>query len=40
MSKTTMKRREALNKYIGKKWEVHYWNFLMKQEDKLDWYCL
>ena len=37
MSKTTKKRRDALNKYIGKKWEEHYWNFLMKHEDKLIW---
>ena len=38
MSKTTKKRRDALNKYIGKKWEVHYLNFLMKHEDK-PWNC-
>ena len=37
MSKTTKKRRDALNKYIEKKWEEHYWNFLMKYEDKLNW---
>ena len=35
-----MKRRDALNKYIEKKWKEHYWNFLMKYEDNLDWYCL
>ena len=37
MSKTTKKRREELNKYIEKKWEEYYWNFLMKYEDKLNW---
>ena len=37
MSKTTKKRRDALNKYIEKKWGEHYWNFLMKYEDKLNW---
>ena len=37
MSKTTKKRREALNKYIEKKWEEYYLNFLMKYEDKLNW---
>ena len=40
MSKTTKKRRDALNKYIGKKWNEYYWNFLMKHEDKLNWNCL
>ena len=38
MSKTTKGRLNNLDKYIQSKWEEHYWNFLMKYEDKLNWY--
>ena len=37
MSKTINRRLKNLDKYIQAKWEEHYWNFLMKYEDKLDW---
>ena len=37
MSKTTKKRLINLEKYIQKKWDEYFWNFLMKYEDKLDW---
>ena len=37
MSKTTKKRLYHLEKYIQNKWDIHYWNFLMKHEDKLNW---
>ena len=40
MSKTTKKRLQNLEKYIQNKWDVHYWNFLMKYEDKLNWSCI
>lgn len=35
MSKTTGGRRDVLNKYIAKKWEVHYSNFIMKYNDNI-----
>jgi hypothetical protein len=38
MSKTIKGRLKNLDKYIQSKWEEHYWNFLMKYEDKLNWY--
>ena len=37
MSKTIKGRLKNLDKYIQSKWEEHYWNFLMKYEDKLSW---
>ena len=37
MSKTINGRLKNLDKYIQKKWDKHYWNFLMKYEDKIDW---
>ena len=37
MSKTTSKRLYYLEKYIQNKWDIHYWNFLMKVENKIDW---
>ena len=37
MSKTIKGRLKNLDKYIQSKWEEHYWNFLMKYEDRLDW---
>ena len=40
MSKTIKARLKNLDKYIQSKWQDHYWNFLMKYEDKLNWYCL
>ena len=40
MSKTTGGRRDVLNKYIAKKWEVHYSNFIMKYSDNIQWLSL
>ena len=40
MSKTTGGRRVVLNKYIAKKWEVHYSNFIMKYSDNIQWLSL
>ena len=37
MSKTINGRLKNLDKYIQSKWGEHYWNFLMKYEDKLSW---
>ena len=37
MSKTTKKRLYHLEKYIQNKWGEHYWNFIMKFENILDW---
>ena len=37
MSKTIKGRLKNLDKYIQSKWEEHYWNFLMKYENKLSW---
>ena len=37
MSKTIKGRLKNLDKYIVKKWEEYYLNFLMKYEDKLNW---
>ena len=37
MSKTINGRLKNLDKYIQSKWEEHYWNFLMKFEDKLSY---
>ena len=37
MSKTINGRLKNLDKYIQSKWEVHYWNFLMKYENKINW---
>ena len=39
MSKTTKKRLINLEKYIQNKWDIHYWNFLMKHQDKLNFQC-
>ena len=38
MSKTIKGRLKNLDKYIQSKWGEYYWNFLMKYEDKLNWY--
>ena len=40
MSKTIKGRLKNLDKYIQSKWDKHYWNFVMKYEDKLDWHCI
>ena len=37
MSKTIKGRLSNLDKYIQSKWEEHYWYFLIKYEDMLDW---
>ena len=37
MSKTIKGRLNNFDKYIQSKWGEHYWNFLMKYEDKIDW---
>jgi hypothetical protein len=39
MSKTTKKRLINLEKYIQNKWDIHYWNLLMKHQDKLKFQC-
>ena len=40
MSKTIKGRLNNLDKYIKSKWEEHYWNFIMKHEDKLNLYYI
>jgi len=40
MSKTIKGRLSNLDKYIQSKWEEHYWYFLIKYEDMLDWFYI
>ena len=40
MSKTREGRKNVLYKYIEKKWEEYYWNFLMKYVDRLEWHWI
>ena len=40
MSKTTGGRRDVLNKYIAKKWDIYFMNFIMKYNDNIQWLSL
>ena len=37
MSKTIKCRLNNINKYIQRKWEEYYWNFICKYSHKVDW---
>ena len=37
MSKTIKGRLSHLDKYIQKKWDEHYWNFIIRHKHEVDW---
>ena len=38
MSKTFEKRKAVLDKYIQEKWDEYFWDFIMRRENKINWY--